>query len=222
MMTEPTLATLLNIDQTVTPPRIAASGDWVLAQYAHLEPAISALQPQLLSNAVFDLSQLGELDTAGAALLVKLMGEQKVLELERIAPTLPPERRILLQTVRAALHDYVASPGQHQPGIVTELLANIGQSVERFWQNLVALIGFIGLTMEALFVTYHRVADLYGRCGNCFPGINGTLHFRCQYIYRSAGGVFIPARICRAAGSNTDGRANRQCLHCTDWPDEGQ
>ncbi len=89
MMTEPTLATLLNIDQTVTPPRIAASGDWVLAQYAHLEPAISALQPQLLSNAVFDLSQLGELDTAGAALLVKLMGEQKCLSSNVLPPRFP-------------------------------------------------------------------------------------------------------------------------------------
>lgn len=156
MMTEQTLATLLNIDKTVNPPRITASGDWVLAHYAHLEPAVRALQPQLLSNAIFDLSQLGTLDTAGATLLVKLMGEEKVLELERIAPTLPIERRVLLQTVRSALADYVAPPAQHQPGIVTELLANIGKSVESFWQNLVALIGFIGLTMEALFATLLR------------------------------------------------------------------
>lgn len=158
MMTEQTLATLLNIDQTVNPPRIAASGDWVLAHYAYLEPAVSALQPQLLSNAIFDLSQLGTLDTAGATLLVKLMGEKNVLELERIAPTLPIERRVLLQTVRSALQNYVTPPAQHQPGIVTELLANIGKSVESFWQNLVALIGFIGLTMEALFATLLRPA----------------------------------------------------------------
>lgn len=158
MMTEQTLAKLLNIDQTINPPHIAASGDWVLVHYAHLEPAVSALQPQLLSNAVFDLSQLGTLDTAGATLLVKLIGIEKVLELERIAPTLPLERRILLQTVSAALQGYVASPVQHQPGIVTELLANIGKSVESFWQNLVALIGFIGLTMEALFATLLRPA----------------------------------------------------------------
>lgn len=158
MMTEQTLATLLNIDQTVNPPRIAASGDWVLAHYAYLEPAVSALQPQLLSNAIFDLSQLGTLDTAGATLLVKLMGEKKVLELERIAPTLPIERRVLLQTVRSALQNYVPPPAQHQPGIVTELLANIGKSVESFWQNLVALIGFIGLTMETLFATLLRPA----------------------------------------------------------------
>lgn len=158
MMTEQTLARLLNIDQTVNPPRIAVSGDWVLAHYAYLEPAVSALQPQLLSNAIFDLSQLGTLDTAGATLLVKLIGEKKVLELERIAPTLPLERRVLLQTVRSALQNYVTPPAQHQPGIVTELLANIGKSVESFWQNLVALIGFIGLTMEVLFATLLRPA----------------------------------------------------------------
>ncbi len=158
MMTEQTLARLLNIDQTVNPPRIAASGDWVLAHYACLEPAVSALQPQLLSNAIFDLSQLGTLDTAGATLLVKLIGEKNVLELERIAPTLPLERRVLLQTVRSALQNYVTPPAQHQPGIVTELLANIGKSVESFWQNLVALIGFIGLTMEVLFATLLRPA----------------------------------------------------------------
>ena len=158
MMTEQTLARLLNIDQTVNPPRIATSGDWVLAHYAYLEPAVSALQPQLLSNAIFDLSQLGTLDTAGATLLVKLIGEKNVLELERIAPTLPLERRVLLQTVRSALQNYVTPPAQHQPGIVTELLANIGKSVESFWQNLVALIGFIGLTMEVLFATLLRPA----------------------------------------------------------------
>lgn len=158
MMTEQTLARLLNIDQTVNPPRIAASGDWVLAHYAYLEPAVSALQPQLLSNAIFDLSQLGTLDTAGATLLVKLIGEKNVLELERIAPMLPLERRVLLQTVRSALQNYVTPPAQHQPGIVTELLANIGKSVESFWQNLVALIGFIGLTMEVLFATLLRPA----------------------------------------------------------------
>ncbi|HHF8182669.1 MlaE family ABC transporter permease [Klebsiella quasipneumoniae subsp. similipneumoniae] len=157
-MTEQTLARLLNIDQTVNPPRIAASGDWVLAHYAYLKPAVSALQPQLLSNAIFDLSQLGTLDTAGATLLVKLIGEKNVLELERIAPTLPLERRVLLQTVRSALQNYVTPPAQHQPGIVTELLANIGKSVESFWQNLVALIGFIGLTMEVLFATLLRPA----------------------------------------------------------------
>ncbi|HBQ3191165.1 MlaE family ABC transporter permease [Klebsiella variicola] len=157
-MTEQTLARLLNIDQTVNPPRIATSGDWVLAHYAYLEPAVSALQPQLLSNAIFDLSQLGALDTAGATLLVKLIGEKNVLELERIAPTLPLERRVLLQTVRSALQNYVTPPAQHQPRIVTELLANIGKSVESFWQNLVALIGFIGLTMEVLFATLLRPA----------------------------------------------------------------
>ena len=76
--------------------------------------------------------------------------------LDQIAPSLPIERRVLLQTVRAALQDYAAVPTPKQPGIVTELLANVGKSVESFWLNLVALIGFIGMTLEALFASLLR------------------------------------------------------------------
>lgn len=155
-MTEQTLTALLNIDETVNPPRIAASGDWVLAHYVHLESAVSALQPRIPPDAVFDLGHLGTLDTAGATLLVRLMGNKQLLMLDQIAPSLPIERRVLLQTVRAALQDYAAVPTPKQPGIVTELLANVGKSVESFWLNLVSLIGFIGMTLEALFASLLR------------------------------------------------------------------
>ncbi|MFN1131243.1 MlaE family ABC transporter permease [Lelliottia nimipressuralis] len=155
-MTEQTLTALLNIDETVNPPRIAASGDWVLAHYVHLESAVSALQPRIPPDAVFDLGHLGTLDTAGATLLVRLMGDKQLLMLDQIAPSLPIERRVLLQTVRAALQDYAAVPTPKQPGIVTELLANVGKSVESFWLNLVSLIGFIGMTLEALFASLLR------------------------------------------------------------------
>ncbi|HBI6868921.1 TPA: ABC transporter permease [Enterobacter cancerogenus] len=155
-MTEQTLTALLNIDETVNPPRIAASGDWVLAHYVHLESAVSALQPRIPPDAVFDLGHLGTLDTAGATLLVRLMGDKQLLMLDQIAPSLPIERRVLLQTVRAALQDYAAVPTPKQPGIMTELLANVGKSVESFWLNLVSLIGFIGMTLEALFASLLR------------------------------------------------------------------
>lgn len=155
-MTEQTLTALLNIDETVKPPRIAASGDWVLAHYAHLESAVSALQPRIPPDAVFDLGHLGTLDTAGATLLVRLMGDKQLLVLDQIAPSLPIERRVLLQTVRAAMHDYAAAPTPKQPGIVTELLVNVGKSVESFWLNLVSLIGFIGMTLGAFFASLLR------------------------------------------------------------------
>ena len=50
MMTEQTLATLLNIDQTVNPPRIAASGDWVLAQQLQSARPESDLFNKALKN----------------------------------------------------------------------------------------------------------------------------------------------------------------------------
>ncbi|TQI81275.1 phospholipid/cholesterol/gamma-HCH transport system permease protein [Serratia fonticola] len=150
-MTEQQLTALLNLDETVHPPRVSASGDWVLTHYRLLEPAVKQLQARLPVDVVFDLSRLGRLDTAGATLLVNLLGEQRLLRLDQSAPALPAERRVLLETVGRALQGYDVPPEEKPPGLAIELLANIGQSMVNFWQNLVALLGFIGLTLQALF-----------------------------------------------------------------------
>ncbi|WP_025120553.1 MULTISPECIES: ABC transporter permease [unclassified Serratia (in: enterobacteria)] len=155
-MAEQQLSTLLNLDETLHPPRILASGDWVLAHYRLLEPAVGQLQTRLPADVVFDLSQLGSLDTAGATLLVNLLGDQRVSELQQLAPTLPVERRVLLETVGRALQGYAPPPAEKPPGLATELLGNIGKSVEDFWHHMVALLGFIGLTLQTLFANLLR------------------------------------------------------------------
>lgn len=155
-MAEQQLSTLLNLDETLHPPRILASGDWVLAHYRLLEPAVGQLQTRLPADVVFDLSQLGSLDTAGATLLVNLLGDQRVSELQQLAPTLPVERRVLLETVGRALQGYTPPPAEKPPGLATELLGNIGKSVEDFWHHMVALLGFIGLTLQTLFANLLR------------------------------------------------------------------
>ncbi|MGL5384473.1 MAG: MlaE family ABC transporter permease [Serratia sp. (in: enterobacteria)] len=155
-MAEQQLSTLLNLDETLHPPRILASGDWVLAHYRLLEPAVGQLQTRLPADVVFDLSQLGSLDTAGATLLVNLLGEQRVAELQQLAPTLPVERRVLLETVGRALQGYAPPPAEKPPGLATELLGNIGKSMEDFWHHMVALLGFIGLTLQTLFANLLR------------------------------------------------------------------
>lgn len=155
-MAEQQLSTLLNLDETLHPPRILASGDWVLAHYRLLEPAVGQLQTRLPAGVVFDLSQLGSLDTAGATLLVNLLGDQRVSELQQLAPTLPVERRVLLETVGRALQGYAPAPAEKPPGLATELLGNIGKSVEDFWHHMVALLGFIGLTLQTLFANLLR------------------------------------------------------------------
>lgn len=155
-MAEQQLSTLLNLDETLHPPRILASGDWVLAHYRLLEPAVGQLQARLPADVVFDLSQLGHLDTAGATLLVNLLGDQRVTDLKQLAPTLPVERRVLLETVGRALQGYAPPPLKKPPGLATELLGNIGKSVEDFWHHMVSLVGFIGLTLQTLFANLLR------------------------------------------------------------------
>ncbi|HHQ6550589.1 TPA: MlaE family ABC transporter permease [Serratia fonticola] len=155
-MAEQQLSTFLNLDETLHPPRILASGDWVLAHYRLLEPAVGQLQARLPANVVFDLSQLGSLDTAGATLLVNLLGDQRISDLKQLAPTLPVERRVLLETVGRALQGFEPPPAEKPPGLAIELLANVGRSMENFWHNLVALLGFIGLTLQTLFASQLR------------------------------------------------------------------
>ncbi|ALX95786.1 MULTISPECIES: MlaE family ABC transporter permease [Serratia] len=155
-MAEPQLSTFLNLDETLHPPRILASGDWVLAHYRLLEPSVGQLQARLPADVVFDLSQLGSLDTAGATLLVNLLGDQRISDLKQLAPTLPVERRVLLETVGRALQGFEPPPAEKPPGLAIELLANVGRSMENFWHNLVALLGFIGLTLQTLFANLLR------------------------------------------------------------------
>ncbi|MBC3250850.1 ABC transporter permease [Serratia fonticola] len=155
-MAEPQLSNFLNLDETLHPPRILASGDWVLAHYRLLEPAVGQLQARLPADVVFDLSQLGSLDTAGATLLVNLLGDQRISDLKQLAPTLPVERRVLLETVGRALQGFTPPPAEKPPGLAIELLANVGRSMENFWHNLVALLGFIGLTLQTLFANLLR------------------------------------------------------------------
>lgn len=155
-MAEQQLSTLLNLDEALHPLRITVSGDWVLAHYRLLEPTVGQLQARLPANVVFDLSQLGRLDTAGATLLVNLLGKQRIADLKLLAPTLPVERRVLLETVGRALQGFTPPPAEKPPGLSIELLANVGQSMESFWHNLVALLGFIGLTLQTLFTNLLR------------------------------------------------------------------
>lgn len=149
-MTEQQFTEFLILNETIRPHRVAVTGDWVLKHYYQLEPLVRQLQPRLSVETVFDLSQLGSLDTTGAALLVSLLGESRVLSLSQAMPSLPAERRVLLETVSRALQDAGTSPLPSPPGVITELLATVGQSVVNIWHNFIALLGFIGLTLATL------------------------------------------------------------------------
>ncbi|MBW5843676.1 ABC transporter permease [Yersinia kristensenii] len=146
----------LDIDSSAQPVRVSVKGDWVLAHYRDLEPVVAKFRTNPPSSVVFDLNQLGALDTAGATLLALLLGEARINNLRDLAPKLPEERRILLETVSRVLPDLTAASSEKLPPFWLELLANTGRLVDNLWQDIKSLLGFVGLTLEALFSTIFR------------------------------------------------------------------
>ncbi len=145
-MTPSPAPSLLDISPT-RPVRIA--GDWTLPHYTQLEAQLAGLKLPLAAEQAVDLSALQGLDTAGAALLVRLLGSQRVRALAAQPGQLPPARLALLDTVLAALD-------QDTPAAVTprwragDTLARLGSASQRSVALLLELLGFIGLTLETL------------------------------------------------------------------------
>ncbi|MFP6862561.1 MlaE family ABC transporter permease [Pseudomonas sp.] len=148
--------TPLESSRTDAPSGLRIGGDWTLPHYASLEAEVLALRGTLNSAASIDLQDLGALDTAGAALLVELLGSQRLAQLANDAPGLASERRALLQAVGSAIADAGdAQPAKRIPAW-REFFGQIGQAVEELWQQGVALLGFIGMTLAAMFALLLR------------------------------------------------------------------
>ena len=116
----------VTLDQGASPLRARIVGDWTLAHYAALRREVQRLRARIDERSQIELSGLGALDTAGAGLLVELLGPERIAAIEAWAPQLPAERLALLRTVAAV------------------------------WKQQRALLGFIGLTLQTLLLTLPR------------------------------------------------------------------
>lgn len=129
---------------------LQVAGDWTLQHYAQLRRQIERMRQQLTAADRIQLDTLGELDTAGAGLLVELLGPARVADLDDWAPHLPAERQALLKTVAAALDKPEAAQAPETNGLA-DVLAHIGGTVAGVWNQQRSLLGFIGLTLQTLF-----------------------------------------------------------------------
>jgi len=125
-------------------------GDWTLQHYSTLRREIERARREVTEADQIQLDALGELDTAGAGLLVELIGPNRVARLNDWASDLPPERQALLKTVAAALDKPEAEQAPATNGLA-DVMAHIGRTVSGVWNQQRTLLGFIGLTMQTLF-----------------------------------------------------------------------
>ncbi|WP_312521016.1 ABC transporter permease [Stutzerimonas nitrititolerans] len=135
------------------PARLAILGDWTLAHYSALKREVERAAAPLDGEQAIDLDGLGELDTAGAGLLVELLGVRRVMQLG--SDRLPSERLALLHLVAAAL-DGPPTPTEPKTSGLADVLADIGRTLVNLWNQQKTLLGFIGLTLQTLFVTLWR------------------------------------------------------------------
>ena len=148
-MTPPTTAGAAHLDTSTTPPQLRITGDWTLAHYANLKKLSDKLDGQYDAGARIDLNGLGALDTAGASLLVELLGPTRIEQsAEQTDCSLSAADRALLKTVYRSLNDFCVPDKAPEEAAGIQVLARIGRAVDTVWQDSKKLLGFIGLILE--------------------------------------------------------------------------
>ena len=130
---------------------LAIQGDWTLADYQSLKKSIEEHSGKRWLPENIDLKDLGRVDTAGASLLIALVGPEVLTSLVQQDSALPREQRTLLRTVADAIQNNPA-PEPQSPSPVAQFLTETGKTVEAIWHLLYLLAGFIGQILATLFV----------------------------------------------------------------------
>ena len=155
-MTTPYL-TPLQTSSTDAASGLRIGGDWTLAHYSRLEPQVLALRERLHGRENIDLDELAALDTAGAALLVELLGCERLRQLAQL-DSLSAERRAVLLAVADAMAGTQQVQEHATPSALREVLGHIGEAVESTWCHGRELLGFMGLTLSGMLTILLRPA----------------------------------------------------------------
>ncbi|ABB74913.1 phospholipid/cholesterol/gamma-HCH transport system permease protein [Nitrosospira multiformis ATCC 25196] len=144
---------LLLWDASENPPRLNVRGNWTLENYAALGEQIALLRHRSRGLAAagrnVDLGGLAALDTAGAARLYELLGAELAGELAA-SDALSRERSALLLMVAKAMEAAGKVSQRRQRGAFIEIFGHAGVALEIFRQQILALLGFMGFTLDAL------------------------------------------------------------------------
>jgi len=123
-------------------------GDWTLAHYARLEPLVLQIAPRLEAGTAIEAAALGAVDTAGARLLLQLLGEARLKTWAGSAPALSAGHRALILAVAQAGAQPPEPPRPRRP--LHDQLEALGALTQQGWEFLAGLFGFAGLVLEGM------------------------------------------------------------------------
>ena len=102
------------LDTSGNPARLLISGDWTLAHYTRLKQQTEQLVGKYDAQTAINLDDVSSIDTAGASLLVELLGAERVSQFSRddlsgfIGEHYGPERMIVA-AAGAVDHDRIGA-----------------------------------------------------------------------------------------------------------------
>ncbi len=154
MVAEMTASAPGQVRQEAGPKGVALilTGNWTLLHYTALSRSVGKLTLDNATPVRLDLQGVGEMDSAGATLLVRLLGAERTQALPESVPGLTPERRELLLTVCDALLHPVLGTRQNRY-VFGDVTARIGRASLIIGRDLLTLLDFMGRTL----LTFLRV-----------------------------------------------------------------
>ncbi|WP_413785057.1 MlaE family lipid ABC transporter permease subunit [Marinobacter litoralis] len=132
---------------------LTCSGDWTLSNYTELARLVEMIQTKDVASVPLDVSQLGRVDTAGASLLVKLVGPSALIQSVE-SSNLATEQQALISTVASAMKAEPRPEPRTNP--LLAFVASTGERVTDISRLVWLLAGFIGQTLAALFYILPR------------------------------------------------------------------
>lgn len=129
---------------------LAITGDWTLSGYQAIGQQLSRLPPDARKPGTLDLTNLGQIDTAGASLLADFLGPDLLEDFVESDPVLHRDTAALLQIVARSLGQWKEQDIAEIPAL-TRWLSQIGERVQSLGLLLWQLLGFMGQTLATLF-----------------------------------------------------------------------
>lgn len=133
---------------------LSITGDWVLANYTELKSIKNNFNDMLSTTETIDFSELNQMDTNGAHLLINMVGDERLKVLLEKDSTLPQAFRHLLLAVLQSFQDAKAEQeAQKKYSRIVLWLDRLGRKTLDFKTETIRWFAFLGAVLESLVLT---------------------------------------------------------------------
>ena len=133
---------------------LSITGDWVLANYKDLKNIKNNFNDALSTAETIDFSELNQMDTNGAHLLIKMVGDERLKVLLEKDRTLPEAFRHLLLAVLQSFEEATTEQKiQKKHSRIALWLDQLGRKTLDFKVETIRWFAFFGAVLESLVLT---------------------------------------------------------------------